>query len=135
MNLDEQFRAALNQEADMQTPTRPDIDNLISGGRTRRRNRRTMRIGIAAAAALVVGGVYGVMHVDRGDTASQPRIATQPSQSSDAATSPPPYQDLAGALPSPGTYRKTVGYDASSGTSIGADLTFEGQGWYSGDHP
>ena len=45
MTLDEQLRAALSQEADMQTVPRPDVDELISGGRVRRRRRNQGRIG------------------------------------------------------------------------------------------
>ena len=33
MNLGDELRAALNQEADMQPTTRPDVDRLIVGGR------------------------------------------------------------------------------------------------------
>ena len=55
MNLGEQLRAALNQEADMQ-PTPPDIDGLITGGRDRRRRRNMLWAGGAALAVVLVGG-------------------------------------------------------------------------------
>jgi hypothetical protein len=135
MNLSEQFRAVLDQEAEMLTPTRPDIEALIRGGRARRRHRNTARIGIAAAAVLVTGGVYGGTQIDRGDTGSQPGITNQPTQSSDSTTIPPPYRDRDASLPAPGTYRKIVGVDASSGARIEADLTFEDPRWYSGGQP
>jgi hypothetical protein len=95
MNLDEQLRAVLNQEAEMQTPTRPDIDGLVIGGQARRRRRRTTLIGTGAAAAVFVGGgVYGVAQIDR-DAGSQPPITKQPTQSSESS---PAAEDLQAAL-------------------------------------
>jgi hypothetical protein len=86
MNLDEQFRAVLSEEAQMQTPTRPDIESLIIGGQARRRRRRTTLIGTGAAAAvLVAGGVYGVTQLHLGDSGSQRGITNQPTQSSEPA--------------------------------------------------
>ena len=136
MNLDEQLRAALNEEAEMQTPTGPDIEGLISGGQARRRQRNITRIGVAAAAVVLVGGgAYGVAQFDGGDAGSQPGFVTEPAQSSDSPTNPPQYSDLGAKLPEPGTYRKTVGIDASSGDPIEADLTFQNPAWYSGAQP
>ena len=43
MNLGDELRAALNQEADMQPTTAPDVDRLIIGGRGRRRQRNLTR--------------------------------------------------------------------------------------------
>jgi hypothetical protein len=120
----------------MQTPTRPDIDGLIIGGQTRRRDRRTKQIGAAAAAAVLVGsGVYGITQIDRGHVGSEPGITHQPTQSADSQAIPPPYADLGGGLPAPGTYRKAVGVRASSGTPIEADLTFGDPSWFSGAEP
>jgi hypothetical protein len=136
MNLDEQLRAALNQEAEMQTPTGPDIEGLISGGQARRRHRNITRIGVAAAAAVLVsGGAYGVAQIDPGDAGSQPGFANEPTQPSRSPTTPPQYSDLGANLPEPGTYRKIVGIDASSGAPIEADMTFQDPGWYSGAQP
>jgi hypothetical protein len=88
MNLDEQLRAALNLEAEMQSTPRPDIDGLIRGGRARRRRRNVARIGVAAAAAaLVGGGAYGVTQLDGGDDRSQPGFANDPTQSSESTPS------------------------------------------------
>ena len=88
MNLDEQLRAALNLEAEMQSTSRPDIDGLIRGGRARRRRRNVARIGVAAAAAaLVGGGAYGVTQLDGGDDRSQPGFANDPTQSSESTPS------------------------------------------------
>jgi hypothetical protein len=134
MNLDEQFRSVLRQEAEMQTPTRPDIEGMIIGGQARRRRRRNTVVGMAAAAVLVGGGVYGVTQIDLSDTGSEGVITNQPTQPPES-TSPPPYVDLNASLPEPGTYRKVVGTDASSGAAISADLTFEDPRWYSGAQP
>jgi hypothetical protein len=134
MNLDEQFRAVLRQEAEMQTPTRPDIEGMIVGGQARRRHRRNAVVGMAAAALLVGGGLYGVAQIDLSDTGSEGGITNQPTQPP-KSTSPPPYADLNASLPEPGTYRKVVGTDASSGRDIKADLTFEDWHWYSGAQP
>ena len=68
MNLDEQLRAALDREAEMQKGPAPDVDRLISGGRVRRRRRNVVRFGVASALAVVLvgGGVYGVRQIDTG---------------------------------------------------------------------
>lgn len=117
----------------MQTPTPPNIEGHTGGGQAHRHHRNVTRIAIAAAV-LVGGGVYGVTKVDRGDTAPQPGIATQPTESSDSATTPPPYPEGVN-LSEPGIYRKVVGVDAASGNPIHADLTFKDPGWYSGAQP
>ena len=49
MNLDEQLRAALDREAEMQQGPAPDVDRLISGGKVRRRRRN--RFGSALPRA------------------------------------------------------------------------------------
>src|SRR5262245_35726981 len=82
MSIDQQLRAALSQEAEMQTVPPPDVDRLIIGGRVRQRRRNLARVGwaglAAAAAVLIAGGVYGVMRPDAGSAPSPP--TTQPSQ-------------------------------------------------------
>ena len=45
MNLGDELRAVLNQEADMQVTQGPDVDRLIMGGRARRRRRNLTRAG------------------------------------------------------------------------------------------
>ncbi|HSV41472.1 MAG TPA: hypothetical protein VLI04_22095 [Nocardioidaceae bacterium] len=132
MNLDEQLRAALNHEAGMQTPTLPDIEGLISGGQARRRRRSIRSIGVAAAAAVLVGaGALGAMQFDLGDAGSG-GPSNQSTPTSDPTTTPLQYSEQ--LRPEPGTYRKTVGSDAS-GAPIEADLTFEDPGWYFGGQP
>lgn len=134
MNLDEQLRAALTQEADMQTTPQPDVDGLISGGRLRRRRRNMAWVAGGAVAAVLVGAaVYGVTQIDRGSSEGQPAPATQgPSESS--ASAPQAYVDTDGGAIEPGTYRKYVGSNAA-GRPIEADLTFEDTGWASGNQP
>ena len=92
MNLDEQLRAALDLEAEMQNAPAPDVDRLISGGRDRRRRRNTTRFGIAAAivAVLVGVGVYGVMQLDLRERDRAGPAADRPSES---ATTAPPLPD------------------------------------------
>jgi hypothetical protein len=52
MNLEEELRAVLGQEAEMRTTPTPDIEAMVNGGETRLRRRNTMRMGLAAAAVL-----------------------------------------------------------------------------------
>jgi hypothetical protein len=126
MNIDQQLRAALSQEAEMQNAPAPDVDRMISGGRARQGRRRTARFGIAAAVAvLAAGGAYGVMKVHSGTTDTPTRPA--PSQS----TTPQPYPS--GSVVQPGTYRMLVG-DGATGAPIHADLTFHGV-WAGDNYP
>jgi hypothetical protein len=129
MNLDEQLRAALIQEAEMQTVPRPDVDLLISGGRVRRRRRSLGRLGVAAAAAAIVaGGVF--TQIDPG-TANEP---TQPSRPTESPQTPQPLP-VDGTSLEPGTaYRMLAGVGAS-GSTIYADMTVDGSGWTSGNNP
>lgn len=126
MNLDDQLRAALSQEADMQQATRPDVDRLISGGRGRRRRRNLGRAaGAALALVLIGGGAYAVLQIDRGDENS---IVDTPK-------SPPELPEDAGSSTlEPGTYRILVGSGAD-GAAIEADLTFAGPAWKAGNFP
>jgi hypothetical protein len=95
MNLDDQLRAVLNQEADMDTSTPPDVDRvnrMISGGRTRRRRRNIFLAGgCVLAAVVVVAGGYGALQLRNSDSHSEAPIVTQP-------TDPP----SPGALPDVG---------------------------------
>jgi hypothetical protein len=78
MNLDDQLRAVLNQEADMRTATPPDVPGLISGGQARRRRRNALWAGGSVLAVVIAaGGVYGVAQLgDDADSVSQ--ITHQP---------------------------------------------------------
>jgi len=126
MNLDEQLRAALDQEADMQRAPAPDVDRLISGGRVRRRRRSLAQVGVAAAvgAVLVGVGVYGVTQLDSGD-------AAEPAQPAPTTTTPQAY--ISGEDIHPGTYRMLVGVD-DVGVAIETDLTFYSDDWGSGSN-
>ena len=137
MSLDKELTAAFGQEAERREVPLPDVEGLIRGGRARRRRRNLGRIGIAAAAAVVLvgGGAYGVAHVAPGDpgTASVPP-ATSASESSEPAAVPPSFQHLDRGAIEPGTYRMYVGADPA-GVKIEADLTVTGSNWIAGDQP
>ena len=99
MNIDQQLRAALSQEAEMHTAPPPDVDRLIIGGKVRQRRRTWARVGVAAAVAvLVAGGAYGVTRVGSGGTAVGPAGSPSPT------STPPPRRtgtrdDPAGHVP------------------------------------
>jgi hypothetical protein len=132
MNLDEQLRAALSLEADMQNATRPDIDGLITGGRARRRRRNLLWAGGAALAVVLIGGgAYAVTQLDLSDAGSSP-IVDEPT--SEATPSELP-ADAGEDQLEPGTYRVLVGADATGEGEIEADLTLEGSGWKAGNFP
>ena len=132
MTLDEQLRAALHQEAEMQTVPRPDVDELISGGRELKRHRNRGRIGVAAAAVvvLVAGGTY-VASLDGPVTKGEP---AQPSEQSQSA--PPQLLSTHGGsqLEPDTTYRMVVGV-GSTGAAIHADLSVTSTGWTDGNFP
>lgn len=72
MNLDDQLRAVLNEEAHMRTAPTPDMDELITGGQTRRRRRKAAWAGGAVLAAVVAaGGGYAVAQVGDDDSTTQ----------------------------------------------------------------
>ncbi len=121
---DQQLRAALRQAAGMHYAPVPDVGRLIRGGRVRQRRRRLGRVGLAAAAAmLIAGGVYGI-------TKFGPSL-----ESDKSATVPQPYLDQDMTTPiEPGTYRMLVGVD-TAGVAIDADITFDRAGWGSGNFP
>jgi len=138
MNLEEELREVLSQEAEMRTTPTPDIDRMVNGGQDRLRRRNTTRISLAAAAAvlLIGGGVYGVTQmggddadVDSGVT-TLPTGPTGPTQPAD----PPSWADTDGAPTEPGTYRAYVGAGAD-GKSIVADLTVHGSRWTGSNYP
>ena len=80
MNLDAELRAVLNQEADMQTAPPPDVDRMISGGRTRRRRRNILVAGGSVlAGVVVVAGGYGALQLGDADSQGEAPIGTRPS--------------------------------------------------------
>jgi hypothetical protein len=137
MNLGDQLRATLSEEADMQYATPPDVDRLVMGGRQRRRHRNLARAGGAALAlVLISGGVYAVTQ-QAGGIVQGSRIAGSPSATSDPTADPDAAVDLPpdgywGGLDA-GTYRVLVGSDAA-GRPLEADLTLEA-GWNAGNFP
>ena len=139
MNLEEELRAVLSQEAEMQTTPRPDIEGMLTGGQDRlRRRRNTMWIGLAAASVLLVGGgVYGASKI--GDPDATRDFTNGPSQTptseaSEPAAIPSSWQALHNTGPvDPGTYRTFVG-NTDSGL-LEADLTLDGSNWDSSNYP
>ena len=82
MNLENELRAVLSQEAEMTNATRPDIEGLLSGGQVRRRRRNVAWIGgIAAAIVFVGGGVVALTQIDGGDDGDS-KTAAGPTETS-----------------------------------------------------
>ena len=110
MNLGDELRATLNQEADTQFTPGPSVDRLIAGGRARRRRRDLTRAGgVALALVLIGGGAYAVEQGGRSEAGSD-RIANQESVSPGVAAVPtlPPDRGVgppARHLPDPGGCR------------------------------
>jgi len=126
MNLGDQLRETLGEEADMQYATPPDVDRLIIGGRQRRRHRNLVRAGGTALALVLIGaGAYAVLQTN--PAAEIPIV--------DTPKAPPVLPEDPGASTlEPGTYRVLVGAGAD-GAAIEADLTFEGRAWHAGNFP
>ena len=136
MTLGDELRAALGQEAEMQNVVRPDVAQLILGGRARKRRRNATR---ASSAALVVvllgGGVYGATQLGDGNPEGS-GIVDQPTSTAEASGAAPATlaADPGRGDLEAGTYRVLVGSD-SAGSPIEADLTVAGPGWRSGNFP
>lgn len=130
MSLDEQLRAVLNQEAELRTASRPDVQSLIAGGQALRRRRTVARFGAGLAAAVVlVGAGYGVAQL--GDGGSTDGVPTkEPTESTDLRVG---YAE--GLQLRPGTtYLVRAGTD-ENGEAIDAEVQFDGPGWGTGNHP
>ena len=79
MSLDEQLKAALNEEAEVRTGAPPDVHGLIRGGQARRRRRNAVWAGGGVLAAVIAaGGLYGVAQLVDDDAGSAGVIADQP---------------------------------------------------------
>lgn len=131
MNLEEELRAVLGQEAEMLTTPTPDIEAMVDGGETRLRRRNTKRMGLAAAAVLVVGGgIYGAVQLgDNGDPGTA--VVNRPSPPVEVTT--PQFWPDTEAVEA-GTYRTGVGR-AEDGSRIVADFTIDGEDWEGSNYP
>lgn len=131
MNLEEELRAVLGLEAEMRTTPTPDIEGMVNGGESRLRRRNTMRIGLVAAAVLLVGGgIYGATQL--GDNDDDAGVANQPSESAEAGI-PQSWPDNEAPVEA-GTYRTFAGLSEAGGT-IEADFTIDGEGWEGSNYP
>lgn len=128
MNLDDQLRAVLNEEAEMRTATPPDVPGLISGGQARRRRRNALWAGAGVLAIVIaVGGAYGVAQLGDDDADPAHRIANQPTSqplpdaSESVAIDAGTYavsEDSAGVV-APYTIKVPAGWFAQYGTDVG----------------
>lgn len=116
----------------MRTTPTPDIEAMVDGGESRLRRRNTMRIGLAAAAVLLVGGgIYGATQLGSGNNPDA-GVANQPSEPPEAAP-PQSWQDDDAPVEA-GTYRTFVGHAETSGAIV-ADFTIDGDGWQGSNYP
>ena len=107
----------------MKTAPAPDVDRLIIGGKVRQRRRNLARVGVAAVAVLVAGGVYGVTRSDHG-TAVGPAVKPPPTNASHT------YLNNPGTTIQPGTYRMLLGKN-DVGAAVHANITFDNTAWQS----
>lgn len=106
MNLDDQLRAVLNEEAGGRRAPLPDVRGIISGGRTRRRRRNAVRAGASVLATVVaVGGLYGVAQLGDYDTGSEDHGVVDQSPEPRAL----PISDDGAAALEAGTHRAPAG--------------------------
>ena len=122
----------------MRTTPTPDLEGMVNGGQDRLRRRHTMRISLAAAAAVVLigGGVY-VAQLGDDDSGADPgltNLPTQPTQPTEAAD-PPNWTDTNQGPVEPGTYRTYLGTSADGTKNIEADLTVQGSHWIGSNYP
>jgi len=134
MNLEEELKAVLSQEAEMRTTPLPDIEAMVNGGESRLRRRNTMRISLAAAAVLLVGGgIYGGTQLGDNDDPDS-GVTNQPTEPTEAAI-PQSWENTDDEAPvEAGTYRVLVGV-ADVGGTIEADFTIDGEGWQGANWP
>jgi hypothetical protein len=110
----------------------PDVDDETIDDRARQRRRTATAVGVAAAALLIAGAVYGVMesqHEGSGQTAQPPSATAQ----APSAATPPTYTND-GARIEPGRYRMVFGMDGNE-LPMQADLTFGGHTWLADNYP
>ena len=117
----------------MRTTPTPDIEAMVNGGESRLRRRNTMRISLAAAAVLLVGGgIYGATQLGDNDDPDT-GVTNQPSQPTEAAI--PQWRNNGIAPVEAGTYRILVGLADVVGGIIEADFTIDGEGWNGANFP
>jgi hypothetical protein len=133
MTLDDQLRAVLNEEADVRTAARPDVQRLILGGRARRRrSNRVWAGGAALAAVIAVGGGYGVAQLGDADAGSlitdQPTPQPLPVSSEVVAVEPGTYVVAArsDAVVTPYTITVPAGWEAQHGLTVGKNADEQG---------
>lgn len=126
MSLDKQLREVLSEEGDSRTPPLPDLDRLISGGRTRRRRRTVARVSVSLAAVVLVGAsAYGATRVDLGRAGERPDPAITPSDVTEPWDRTPIEPGL----------RTLLAGTTGLGERIEAEITLEGSGWFTADQP
>jgi hypothetical protein len=73
MSMDQQLRAALRKESEMQQAPQLDLDSVVFGGTVRRRRRNVRRAaGMVLAAAVITAGTVAVLNTDDGQDIVQP---------------------------------------------------------------
>lgn len=135
MNLEEELRAVLSQEAEMRTTPTPDIEGMVNGGQDRLRRRNTRASLAAAAVVLIAGGVYGVAQLGDDDADAHSGVTGLPTEPPARGAVPPNWADTDGAPVEPGTYRVYVGASADGTKNIEADLTVHGSNWTGSNYP
>ena len=103
MNLGDQLRAALSQEADMQYATPPDVDRLIIGGRVSVGGTATW-CGPAAPRSRSCSSAAARTPSCQNDRADENPIVDTPK-----ASVPELPEDAGSSTLEPGTYRVLVG--------------------------
>lgn len=117
----------------MRTAPTPDIEGIVNRGQERKRRRNTMRIGLAAAAVLLVGGsIYGIAQIGDGDPDSSP-ADNRTDTPTDTVPGDWEIQHAKGGSVDPGTYRTYVGVSDSG--SIEADIALDGSNWTPSNDP
>ena len=105
---------------------------MVNGGESRRRRRNAMRIGLAAAAVLLVGGVYGATQLSGNDDSDAER-RREPSP----VSRPRPRSHRTGLTTMHRSRRARTGPSVgfAGPGDIEADFTVDGEGWKGSNYP